>query len=405
MAQDASDGGSQIAVEVIDTMEALEKIRGPYRAVHRADPDADVFLSWEWLARVFADHAGAWRIYAVRDARVRGGYAGFLPVQCFVRWSVSRKKFQTTLTDAGRLGQGQSVGFVCVPSLEDQVLEALGQHLNVSPWARLSLRYEPSLRRAFRFSESFVGEDFAVDFPKHETKDGSVDLLPDAVLTLPDDYADFYGSLGGKMRKYLRRAVEDIKNLEGVRYTITNSRSFAEDREALLDLWSIPLEETVSEKRQDQMIDAQRKVLNQVKSAGLLYQVSLWQGERVLCSAAHIVDRKQRSIRLLLEGQDEENDPWSTDLLLNIFAIQKAIEAGCTAYHFGHGAKDNAYRLGAEPKQTAYLAISRRSASEVGALDPAMVGQALKRAEKFVKKGDTENALAALKQIRSAWRS
>ena len=47
MAQDASDGGSQIAVEVIDTMEALEKIRGPYRAVHRADPDADVFLSWE----------------------------------------------------------------------------------------------------------------------------------------------------------------------------------------------------------------------------------------------------------------------------------------------------------------------------------------------------------------------
>lgn len=390
-------------VDVIDTPEALGAIKGAYRRVHRADADADVFLSWEWVSRIFAAHPGEWRIYAVRNEAVPGGYAGFLPLHSYTRWSASRGRFQTHLTDAGRLGQSAHTGFVCVPELEEEVLAVLGEHMALHPWSRLSLRFEPTIRRIFKFSESFMTDGFSVDFPQHYSDNGKTDLLPTAVLPLPADYQTYFGTLGANLRKTLRKSVERLRDFDDTRYTVTNPASYEKDREALLDLWSVQFEDTESERRIDALMQAHRDLLDRAQNAGLLYQVTLWQGTRVLCSIAHIVDRKTRSIHVLVEGRDAENDVLNTDLLLTVFAIQKAIAAGCTAYHFGHDAKDLAFDLGAKRKETAYLAVSRRSASAVDGFDPAMMGDALQRTERFIKKGDVDSATAAMAHIRTLW--
>jgi hypothetical protein len=338
MGQNATKSGDVIAVEVIDTVKGLEQIRPAFRAVYRADPDAGVFLSWEWLHQIFEDHPGQWRLYAVRDDRAPSGYSGFLPVHCFMRWSSSRKRFQTMFTDVGRLGLSDYVGFVCQPEFEDEVLDRLGRYLALHPWARLSLRYEPTQRRSQRFSESFQSDEFSIEWPKHRSEDGRSDMLPVAVVDLPPKYEPFYSGLSIKTRKTLNRAVQTLSEMDGMRYKVTSARTYEEDREALLDLWLIQWEDLgSSERRMAELMEAHRALLDRAHAAGLLFQVSLWHEDRVLCSTAHIVDRKSRSVHVLMEGRDVDNDNLNTGLLLNVFAVQKAIEAGCTGFLFGHG--------------------------------------------------------------------
>jgi CelD/BcsL family acetyltransferase involved in cellulose biosynthesis len=386
-------------IHVIDTREGFEAVRDAYEALHQRDPDAGVFLSWGWLVRIFDDMPGDWCVLAVEDTRVPEGFSAFLPLHRSLHWSKTNLSFQTRYTAAGRLGLSDYVGFVCAPEHEVEALETLGDFVAGAPWARFTLRYEPTGRRSEIFASRFQDDDVLVEWAEHRINDGATNQMVCPVLDLSDSYEDYLSTLRPRARKNLRRAERALEEMGGCDFRVSTAATLEQDCAALMALWERKWADQKSETRLTDLRDRYAAFLKRGQELGLLYVVSLWQGERMLGALAHLVDRDARLLHSVIEGRDPGFPDLGIGLLLHHFAIRKAIEAGCTAYDFGHGDAEYKYRLGAEDQHVTYLTLVRQAGEGAQWIDPGMMQSALRRTEGFLRRNRVDFARAALRQL------
>ena len=69
-----------MTIERIDTLEDFQRLKTAWTTVYRNDPEAQFFLSWEWLAGVLETYPGRWILLVARVEA--SAYLSFLPLQC-----------------------------------------------------------------------------------------------------------------------------------------------------------------------------------------------------------------------------------------------------------------------------------------------------------------------------------
>ncbi|MFG6661581.1 hypothetical protein [Sulfitobacter sp. 915] len=123
----------QLHVEIIDTNEGLLSLKVDWQELEARDPEMTFFLSWEWLAEVFRQHPGRWRVLVARKANEQSSCVGILPLKYRLHWSSTRNQFETQIEAGGRLMFSEYTGFLCESGLERPVMEIFGNALRRMP--------------------------------------------------------------------------------------------------------------------------------------------------------------------------------------------------------------------------------------------------------------------------------
>jgi len=262
----------------------------------------------------------------------------------------------------------------------------------------LSMRYEPTGRRAAAFADAFDPETFDVAWPTYTINDGETDQLVCPQIALPADFDSYFEQLSSRMRKKIRRATR--KNIDSGLLTLkgTTPQTFESEADQLVSFWLQKWGDIKDSSQLHGTAQKYRELLERCHKLGILYMPSLWDGDRMLGAIAHVIDPYNRVLHSMVEGRDSAAEDVEVGLLLHTRAIRSAIKADLHTYDFGHGNEAYKYSYGAEDKRVSYLTITRRDGA-VNALDPMGLSEALSRTHNFVERGKIDRALAALKQL------
>ncbi|MEW9920220.1 GNAT family N-acetyltransferase [Marimonas sp. MJW-29] len=386
---------SALGVETVADMRGLRALKADWDRLLARDPEAGVFLSHAWLAPSFEANPDRWRVFVVRDG---GGRAiCIFPTKNRVHWSTTRKQFQTELEEGGRLAWGEYNGFICDPEWEGEALGALARALARLPWKALSLRYEPTERRAKIFAEA-LGPAFTYQFRDYRINKGTVDNLLSLQVPLASGFETLMTErLSANTRQKIRRHRRKLIESGTYRITTSDGGDIENDIARLLRNWVAKWSETKGRDKALRIAERYGRALLTAGAMDRLYLPVLWQDDRMLGALGHIVDTGRGSVHFLVAGRDPNATDPAIGLLLHAHAIEWAAGAGFKTYDFGHG--DEAYKtsFGPEYVRTHYLEVRRTGSAEV--LDPVSLKPALRRLGQFVRAKQTDRVLEGAAQL------
>lgn len=391
-------GGRALKMEIIDTEADLDALKPGWEGLQTRDPDSGVFMSWDWLSRAFRQNPYRWRVFAVLSGE---NHVCIFPVKYRVHWSKTLNELQSEMEAGGRLLWSEYSGFLCDPDYEEDALVFLAQQIAELPWAKLSLRYEPTATRAKQFMNGFPEEGFRSKRMEYRISKGQTDNLVSPQVTLPGDFETFLQeSLSKSTREKVRRSFRRLLDTGELRITETSGDTFDRDVEVLLDFWIAKWTDQKGSETANRVAGNYRKILETALELDILFMPVLWRGDQPLGALGHIADLGSRVVHFVVAGRDTEAEKTNIGLILHAYSIRWAIECGFKTYDFCHGNESYKYSFGAKDKQLNYFSVRRRSSSlDVGFLDPICTGEALNRAIEFIDSGKSEEASAACRQI------
>src|SRR5690606_40711539 len=72
-------------VDVVDQFSVFESLRANWNNVYAADPDANIFLSWDWMSKWLGENRDEWLILAAKASASARDYVGFFPLRIHTR--------------------------------------------------------------------------------------------------------------------------------------------------------------------------------------------------------------------------------------------------------------------------------------------------------------------------------
>lgn len=387
------------SVSEVNSRKDFHTLRQVYDGLHQRDPTAGLLLSWDWLDQLFQENPDRICILIVWNGPAGEQLVGALPLMRSLHWSRSRAQFQTRYAAAGRLGLSDYCGIVCNPDHEPKVIRALAYHLKARPWARVSLRFERTVRRSRTLAREFETDGFWVSWPDYRVNKGQTNQLRTPVLALPADYDTYLAGRSRKFRKNLRRSERHRALAKGVVFHVTDASTYERDRNDLLDLWRAKWVRQKSPRKLLPLLERNRALLDRCFRLGILHIISFRDSERPLVLIAHLLDAAEGRVHSLIEGRNSEPESAGLGNLLTQYAIRDAIENKYSFFDLGPGNAAYKYSLGAEDQHTAYLAIDRSKNNTTGVLDPGQIPAALAKSEIFIKRGQSSEAKSALRQL------
>jgi len=386
------------SVEVIETMQDMERLKPGWEELQSRDPDSGVFLSWAWLAKAFGENPQRWRVFAVRSGQ---NYVCIFPVKYRVHWSNSRTELQSEIEAGGRLLWSEYTGFLCDPAHKEMAIATLARHLATLPWSQLSIRYEPSEDRAKIFAAAFPADNFRTKFKEYRINKGKTDNLVSPQIELPSKFETYLQtSLSKSMREKVRKFFRRHLDTNELQVTETTAETFDRDIEILLGFWTQKWATNKGDDVAAKVADNYRKIMRTALDMDILFMPVLWQGDHPLAALGHVVDPHQRHVHFIVAGRDADNGVASTGQILHAYSIRWAIECGFAVYDFCHGNEKYKYSYGAKDKQLNYFTIRRKpEASDMGFLDPINTAEALHRTIDLIESNKPDQASAACRQI------
>lgn len=402
MAQSTRVAGPAIAaphVEIIDTFAAFQSLRPDWERLMLKDPDAHVFLSWNWLAEAFRDNPYRWSIIIVRPTATSPDLLCVLPLKYRAHWSRNQNAFHTEIEAGGRLLWSEYTGFLCDPEHEKPALAAAATALAALPWSRLSMRYVPHQNRAETFTKTFKPDDFTVTWKDYKINKGEINNLICPAVPLPEDFETYLQTAisATSQQEYRRFArTMDTKNF---RFTHSDKSTFQRDLDILIKFWMEKPDRSKGSETADTIAGNHRQVLTAALATDTLFLPVLWQGNDPIGAIGHILDPYSGQFHFIVAGHDETaSDPF-IGAALHYHAIETAIGSGYETYDFGHGNEKYKYSYGAVDKKVGYFSIRRKSNALSKNFDSINSGDALNRVVQFLEQGRIDKALPACQQI------
>ena len=388
-------------VEIIDTPEELAVLAPHWDAVFEADPEAQFFLSREWIAQCLAVIGSNWRVLAVRSLRDAGQYCAFLPLRVDAYLSKTHQEFCNELLMPGLLNWADFTGFLCRPGDEQGALQALAGQLQSMPWARLvmkNLLVTPA--RLDAFLAAFDDSAFEVQRrPRGLNRDGiDNDACPG--VALPGTFDGFLAErLSPNTRQKLRRLLRTVDRGGEWRVTESDRASGARDIEVLLGFWQRAWAEHKGEDI-GRLTRYYRSILKNAFDADLMYIPMLWRGEQPVGVLGHFVDRRKGTLLFKVAGRDPDCNDISPGLVLHAWSIRYAIREGFRSYEFLRGNEAYKYSFGATDRRLVNLVIRTRSLRNAAeGLDPRGLGEVVEQCLRYQQKGQPEKAEVGYRQI------
>jgi len=391
-----------VRVDLIEGRQAIAALREPWLKVYRADPEANYFLSFDWL---YGTPRGAGRNGMVLAARSHGAgegddYVAFLPI----RLNTERDGgvFHNELNLCGNFNSDYT-GFLCVPGFEGEALPALAASLGRLQWRRLRmLNIAASDQRTRLFMKGFSSNLVELKHLSTRNPDGTENgICPYA--TLGDDWDDFLTQkLSSNTRQKIRRFLRQVEGSENYHVSHATEETFERDLEILLRLWSERWAENKG-KRLGAIQSSLRRMLRHALETGTLFMPVLWHEDRVICTLAILVDPEKRAYNFYIGARDSTFKGPPAGLVLHSYAIRHAISKGITRYDFLRGNEPYKYTFCSDEGRIRSLLISTKSGRNLGeTLDRRCLHHVRRRATEFHRSGDLTAARDAYTQVLEA---
>ncbi|AZO09629.1 GNAT family N-acetyltransferase [Mesorhizobium sp. M3A.F.Ca.ET.080.04.2.1] len=393
-------------VDVIDSFDTLVRLRSNWDAVYAADPEAQYFMSWPWIAGWFKRLRYQWLVLAVRKEG-SSDYVGFFPVQ--LRTERTRDgAFHNELRTGGGYFACYA-GFICDPDVEEDGIRAFAEATKQLNWSRLHLEIIfVSPRRLRGFLSAFPAPEFLTGKVRRPDDGDGIDHDVYVYVNLPGDWEEFLnGRLGPATRKTARRTLRAIDDAAEYRVTDVTAATLERDLQILLrfweNQWGAKLAARYHPGLPQAMINNFRNMLRCAFEDDALYLPVLWQGEKPIGVQATLIDRKNRSLIGMLNGRDMTIRKPAPGFALHLYSMRWAIENGFTVYDLQTGDFSYKYDFGGLERRVECLLVSTASRRNLGGrLEARSLPVVLARAKALHQAGDLDGAVRACRQILEA---
>ncbi|TPN85530.1 GNAT family N-acetyltransferase [Mesorhizobium sp. CU2] len=390
-------------VDVIDSLDTLLQLKDNWDSVYAADPDAQYFMSWQWIAGWFKRLRYQWLVLAARET-ASSDYVGFFPLQ--LRTERAR---DGAIHNELRTGGGYFAGYagvICNPDVQDDVIQAFGEAAKELNWAKLHLEnIFVSPGRLQRLLGAFPAPEFQIGKVRRPDDGDGVDHDIYVYVNLPGDWEEFLGErLGAATRKTARRTLRAIDDATEYRVTDVSAATLERDLRILLtyweDQWGAKLSARYHPGLPQAMMTNFRNMLRCAFEDNALYLPVLWQGENPIGAQATLIDRKNRSLIGMLNGRDLGIKKPAPGFALHLYSIRWAIQNGFKIYDLQTGDFSYKYDFGGIERKVECLLVStagRRNLRD--RLEPRSLPVVLARAKALHQAGDPDGAVRMCRQI------
>jgi tetratricopeptide (TPR) repeat protein len=393
-------------VDVITSRDALDRLRGNWEAVYQADPEAQLYMSWAWIAGWFERLPCQWFILAAKESPDSPNYIAFFPLQ--LRTERARDgKFHNELRTGGGYFAGYT-GFICDPRFDLDAIKAFADHTRQRNWSRLHLEnIFASPGRLSAFLKEFASKKFVTEKVQRPDDGDGIDHDIYVYVNLPADWEAFlHENVSASTRRNARAAFRQVENGE-FRITLPTSDTIEEDVEALLKFWegqwAAKLAARYNARLPYGMMNNFRNMLMCCFADDALLLPILWQGETRIGLQASLIDRKNRSLISLLNGRDLGVKRPPPGFVLHLHCIRWGIENGFTKYDLQTGNFSYKYEFGGIEHRVECLRIDTRDRQNLrGKLDALSLPVVFDRARALGRDGKLVDAAQACRQILEA---
>lgn len=366
-------------VEVIETLPAFNRLEANWNAVYDADPDAQFFLSWKWLAGWLVQISSPWLILGVKaDKSADAPYVAFLPLR--IQTKMAEARIHNELNMAGNFAADYT-GILCAPGVEHQVIPALARHLRQMNWARINLENirvsEPRIRLLLAH---FPKANFQVNEISRVGKVDGIDnnLCPFAAL--PPDWSAYLETLSANTRQKIRRLLKLVDTTGEYRITQATPDTIERDLNTLLQFWEVKWKPRKGDLVHT-LVRSNRAMLTRSFGSGLLFLPTLWKDERPLAALATLIDERKRAFLFYMTGRDETFDGPPPGMILHAYSIRYAIANGFTEYDFLRGNEPYKYSFGVKERRIRCVVVDTKNGLNLGGrVDRRTVPDVLKEA-------------------------
>lgn len=386
-------------IQVITDLEQLEKLRGDWDRLYAEDPEAQLFISWNWLVPYMRFYKGAWFVLVARSDDEGSPCVALLPLRLRTRINKSSGLYINEINMAGS-NAADYTGAICAPEHAEMAMQAFGRHVAHMGWSRLNLEnLRMSRERIFAFIGQFSRDVFAM---REFSRINSIDNVNNCrcfAASLPETFDGYLDNvLSANTRQKLRRFLRKVDTGE-LRIGRAEPETYEQDIDMLLDLWRIKWGARKGDRLQSILVN-NRRVLRDSYRNGTLFLPMLWQGERLLGALAIFVDPVKKSLLFFMAGRNETMNSIPIGLILHGHCIKLAIENGFTTYDFLRGDEAYKFAFGVSESRVDCAMIHTKSGRNVDdRLDPRCLNDVLAEVTKTHQNGDLVLAEGGYRQI------
>ncbi len=387
-------------IDVIDELSAFTALRHDWDMVYQADPEAQYFLSWQWLSDWLTVHQTSWFVLAAKYNETDRGYVAFLPIRM---GTVFDKKhgFSNEIHFAGA-GFSDYAGLLTRPGFEAETVPAFVKYLKRKVnWARFTMdNLMMSDQRRRLFLRDFDKIRFVHAPIVYNDFDGTTDhgICPSA--DLPVDWEEYVKSLSTNNRQKIRRLLRKVDGSKDYRIALSDADSFDENLTMLLDYWKIKWAPSKGADRVHEIAQRNYSMLARCAQNGTLLLPVFWHGDRPVAALATLIDNCKRSLLFFITGRDETYNEMPAGYLLHAYSIRYAIAHGFTTYDFLRGNEPYKYLFASQERRLRAVSVVTKTNRNLGGkLDPRGLPAMLDMSLEFENEGELADAELGYNQI------
>ena len=356
-------------IDVIDTRAALEQAREQWNAVYAADPEAQFFLSWTWIANWLDTAKSHWFVLVAKPEDGSHRPVGFLPIRFWMTGGTSGPRREFAMA-GNRLAD--YTGFLCRPEHAEAAIIAFADHLKALDWATMNLEnIRASAGRLATFADRLAANCAIEHVGQIDPVDGT-DQHVCPMIPLPTSWDEYLATrLSANMRQKLRRLLRQVEAADGpFRITHADADTLERDLDILLRFWERKWRARKG-KRTDRLLAVNRAMMRRCFAAGSLFLPILWRDNVPLGALASFVDPIKGTLLFYMGARDEAVDNPPPGLVLHAFSIRYAIESGFETYDFLRGNEPYKYLFGPVERRLVHLVVRRQMAHDEALLASA----------------------------------
>ena len=353
-------------IDVVDTEEGFDALRDNWDAIYRADPEANIFLSWQWLDAWLDTYISPWFVLAAKRSETDPDYVGLLPLRMQTHFDADHG-FSNEIVVAGA-NFSDYTGILARPECEAEAIPALADYaMRKFNWARFSMEnllMSQQRRRLLlggfgkaRFTHAPIGYKYADDPVDHA-------ICP--MVNLPENWDDYLGTLSANNRQKIRRLLKKVDAAEGYRIAFSKPEDIEQNLTILLDFWTTKWGPKKGEDKAKEIARTNRLMLMRCAEDGMLLLPIFYHGDRAVALLAILVDDCKKSLSFLITGRDETYDEMPAGYLLHAHCIRHAIEHGYATYDFLRGNEPYKYLFAPQVRHLSAVALTTKSNRNLG---------------------------------------
>ncbi|MCA0278128.1 MAG: GNAT family N-acetyltransferase [Proteobacteria bacterium] len=386
-------------VDVITDPKALDGLRDNWDRLYEADPEAQFFLSWTWLARHLQLYEGTWFLLAARDGAPGTPYAALMPLRLRTRMNIKTGEFFNEINMAGNYAADYT-GAICLPELAVAAMQAFGRHLRDMHWTRIHLE---NLRMSEDRLLAMMGQLPSDTLSAREflriNKSDNVNNCRCFAAGLPDSFDAYVETvLSSNTRQKLKRFTRKVDAGE-LRITHADATTIDRDIDTLLTFWRTRWGSRKGDRLQS-ILRHNRIVLRTAFDSGSLFMPVLWQGDRPLGVLASFVDPVKKAMLFYISGRDEAATSIPVGLILHGHSIRLAIEQGLETYDFLRGDEPYKMAFGVTESRIRCALVATKDGRNLGdRLDPRTLDSVFAEVTRMHEQGELARAENGYRQI------